>query len=621
MIIKKKNIRTIVITCALLGIIIFSIHSYNVYMSRQIYNEGTSNVKASYSQVNQTFNMFAQRNWNVLSDWNVYLIKILNNDSGLQWNDFVREKETWHYSDFYMFNEQNQFITIEGRSGVADNAKDAFNELFKANEPVISSYISTKGVRKVLFAFPSDGITVDGISYTGLAVSYDNTDVERMLGDKAYKDQSDCYIVDSAGNVILSIEPKTEIDDMVDNLIDFIGDNATDYDTSDFKDVKNKIADGSDGCFSFTYNNKDYYMTYQPTGIKDWSIVGIVEAKAVSSFMFQVQYSTILLIGIMFICVILLICMYVMKNTRLKLQKEKLTVMAVSHEKEISDMLLNSLARIVDSYALCDIENDTYEYHERLARKLYPERGCYSDLVETISNRYTLLSEDENKKISELLSLENIYSKIKNEHDYFKFECAENNSKLFLSMTVIPARWEDGRLTQYLLVSQNIGEKHKMADLANTDVLTELYNKRYFDTIMNMRVQRGKAFAMIFMDLDFFKPVNDIYGHPVGDEVLCNVGKRIINSIRTADYAFRIGGDEFACIIDGNADEKNCLEGIERLQRVICNPYNIHGRKIKIGVSCGYALYPSDADTVESLLKIADSRMYAEKEKHHADRR
>lgn len=136
-----------------------------------------------------------------------------------------------------------------------------------------------------------------------------------------------------------------------------------------------------------------------------------------------------------------------------------------------------------------------------------------------------------------------------------------------------------------------------------------------------MRVQRGKAFAMIFMDLDFFKPVNDIYGHPVGDEVLCNVGKRIINSIRTADYAFRIGGDEFACIIDGNADEENCLESIERLQRVICNPYNIHGHKIKIGVSCGYALYPSDADTVESLLKIADSRMYAEKEKHHEDRR
>ena len=203
----------------------------------------------------------------------------------------------------------------------------------------------------------------------------------------------------------------------------------------------------------------------------------------------------------------------------------------------------------------------------------------------------------------------------------FKFECAENNSKLFLSMTVIPARWEDGRLTQYLLVSQNIGEKHKMADLANTDVLTELYNKRYFETIMNMRVRRGKAFALIFMDLDFFKPVNDTYGHPAGDEVLCNVGKRIINSIRTADYAFRIGGDEFACIIDGNADEKNCLERIERLQKVICNPYNIHGHKIKIGVSCGYVLYPSDADTVESLLKIADSRMYAEKEKHHADRR
>lgn len=108
----------------------------------------------------------------------------------------------------------------------------------------------------MLFAFPSDGITVDGITYTGLAVSYDNTDVERMLGEVAYKDQSDCYIVDSTGNVILSIEPKTEIDDMVDNLINFIGDNATDYDTDDFCDVKTNIADGSDGCFSFTYNKK-----------------------------------------------------------------------------------------------------------------------------------------------------------------------------------------------------------------------------------------------------------------------------------------------------------------------------------------------------------------------------
>ena len=93
MIIKKKNIRTIVITCALLGIIIFSIHSYNVYMSHQIYNEGASNIKASYSQVNQNFNMFAQRNWNVLSDWNVYLTKILNNDSNLQWNDLSGKRK------------------------------------------------------------------------------------------------------------------------------------------------------------------------------------------------------------------------------------------------------------------------------------------------------------------------------------------------------------------------------------------------------------------------------------------------------------------------------------------------------------------------------------------------
>ena len=168
--------------------------------------------------------------------------------------------------------------------------------------------------------------------------------------------------------------------------------------------------------------------------------------------------------------------------------------------------------------------------------------------------------------------------------------------------------------------------KEKMAVMAVaqekeiSDMLTELYNKRYFETIMNTKVQRGNAFALIYLDLDYFKPVNDTYGHQAGDEVLRNVGKRILNSIRNDDYVFRLGGDEFACIIGGNPDEKNCLKSIERLEKNICSPYNIHGHKIQIGVSCGYAEYPSDGDTVECMLKIADSRMYSEKEKHHAGR-
>ena len=113
--------------------LLVGILAYSAYIQKQIYQESTANLLSTYGQSAKTFTMFAQRNWNVLSDWNVYLTKILNNDSNLQWNDFVREKKTWHYSDFYLFNEQIRFITIEGRSGVADNAKDAFNELFKAN--------------------------------------------------------------------------------------------------------------------------------------------------------------------------------------------------------------------------------------------------------------------------------------------------------------------------------------------------------------------------------------------------------------------------------------------------------------------------------------------------------
>lgn len=90
--------------------------------------------------------------------------------------------------------------------------------------------------------------------------------------------------------------------------------------------------------------------------------------------------------------------------------------------------------------------------------------------------------------------------------------------------------------------------------------------------------------------------------------------------IRSNDYAFRIGGDEFMLILNGNLDAQICEKRIERIKKLIGEPYEFDGYTIKIGISCGSAVCPDDADCAEDIQKIADKRMYEDKKINHAQR-
>ncbi len=95
-------------------------------------------------------------------------------------------------------------------------------------------------------------------------------------------------------------------------------------------------------------------------------------------------------------------------------------------------------------------------------------------------------------------------------------------------------------------------------ELANTDALTGQLNKRYFDAVVGALERRRQAFAVFYLDLDRFKPVNDTYGHAMGDRLLQEVGKRLQGCIRSSDYAFRLGGDEFALLLVGELSAEDC---------------------------------------------------------------
>ena len=152
-----------------------------------------------------------------------------------------------------------------------------------------------------------------------------------------------------------------------------------------------------------------------------------------------------------------------------------------------------------------------------------------------------------------------------------------------------------------------------MEDLANTDGLTGLFNERYFNTILQQKAQAGEPFALFYLDLDRFKPINDTYGHDVGDQLLKAVSWRLRSCVRNTDYAFRIGGDEFALIVNGSVSREFCAKRTEQIRNALAQPFVINGNELNIGTSCGSAIYPADDEDVRQIRILADQRMYEDK--------
>lgn len=606
---KRKNI--LLIAGMLLALLV-GILAYSAYTQKQIYQESTANLLSTYGQSAKTFTMFAQRNWNILNDWDSYLgtLAELGEQEG-QWQEYIAQKATWQYTDFYLFNEQCEFWTTAGRQGTAEYMKATFEKLYTENKPVISSYISSQGIRKILFAIPMEQpLQLDGTTYTALVVSYDNAVLEKLLGSMVYEGQSDCYIVRSNGDVVLSTETKTEIPEQMTNLFDYLSQNAK-VDQPYFDTMVQTLPQGGEGCALYTLNKQSYYLIYQPLGILDWGIIGIVPTGVVDAGMRRVQNATILVIALLG----LLIMAGVVKIQR---DAERNRRRELERRREKSDMMFAGMARVVERFAVCDLDRDRYQYYERHGEALYPPEGSYQQLLEQISRKYVVLTDSENAKIPQMLAPENLRRQIKTDNDSLKLEYAARDKSAFFMMTVVPMAWKGDRLTRVMMIVQDMGEQHLLQSLANTDGLTGLLNKRYFDRVLTVLEQHCQPFALFYMDLDRFKPVNDTYGHDVGDELLKGVAQRLQGCIRSRDYAFRLGGDEFALLLLGPMTQETCARKMDMICEMIAVPYEIDGNAVSVGASCGYALYPAESIDVQQVCYIADQRMYENKQKNHA---
>ncbi|SMB27492.1 putative Diguanylate cyclase [Sterolibacterium denitrificans] len=188
-----------------------------------------------------------------------------------------------------------------------------------------------------------------------------------------------------------------------------------------------------------------------------------------------------------------------------------------------------------------------------------------------------------------------------------------------LGVSVISAMAFIYEYTAAVLKRERDTEREKFMELAKTDPLTGLANRRNFDAMLNERMSLygtqnpPQRFALGYLDLDGFKPINDTHGHAVGDEVLCVISSRMQGVLRDSDFVARHGGDEFMIMLDMIGDREALKMMADRLLSVISRPIKTSAGIVSVTGSLGFALYPMDADEIEALKKSADSAMYEAK--------
>lgn len=154
--------------------------------------------------------------------------------------------------------------------------------------------------------------------------------------------------------------------------------------------------------------------------------------------------------------------------------------------------------------------------------------------------------------------------------------------------------------------------------LATHDALTGLANRYLFNILLETSIKRAdrskKILALLYLDIDNFKSINDIYGHDAGDQLLKNVAKRIQQSIRAHDLAFRLGGDEFAIILEDFTHKNDISQVAKEICDNISKPMMLNNIEFKSTSSIGICIYPANGHDAHTLLKKADRAMYAVKD-------
>src|SRR6267154_1585014 len=198
----------------------------------------------------------------------------------------------------------------------------------------------------------------------------------------------------------------------------------------------------------------------------------------------------------------------------------------------------------------------------------------------------------------------------------------ESGKKVWISISGEPVFDSSGAFRGYRGVGKDISERKQDEErihfLANHDALTSLPNRAMFNDVLNLAIQNARRynrnFAVLFIDLDRFKNINDTLGHEAGDRLLQEMGVRLTQTVRSSDVVARLGGDEFVVLVQEVAEPKQVAAVARKILSALVKPMVIQGQECRVTASIGICMFPAEAQDEHALMKNADIAMYRAKE-------
>lgn len=198
------------------------------------------------------------------------------------------------------------------------------------------------------------------------------------------------------------------------------------------------------------------------------------------------------------------------------------------------------------------------------------------------------------------------------------FEMSDNFNHMKSSLQKITVKKD--QLTQEVArqTAKLTAQQAKLTYLAEHDELTSIYNRRAFIKQIEIAITRGirrddKA-ALLFIDLDRFKMINDTLGHQMGDEVLITIAQRLTSHLRSSDFVGRLGGDEFVVWLDYIEGVHDIIAKVNQIIMLIEQPITVNGETLSVGASIGISQFPLHGKSSGSLVTAADTAMYMAKQ-------